>query len=103
MLSKDQVQTVKVYSKYPCVYCEKAKALLKNKGFEYELVDLYDTDRIEGFRKMYPTLKSVPQVFINGLLIGGYDRLNDLINGKLTLEHFYAIEPAEDFDFTETD
>ena len=63
-----------VYSKDYCPYCTKAKQLLKNKGVEFEEIDITnDTDlQIEVVEKSGGR-RTVPQIFINDQPIGGYD------------------------------
>lgn len=64
-----------VWSKIDCPYCDRAKALLKMKGIEYEerVVGVGWTK--EQLLEAAPSARSVPQIFIDGLLIGGYDKL----------------------------
>jgi glutaredoxin 3 len=63
-----------------------ARRLLKNKNIEYEeiLISSDRTRREEMEQKSGRT--SVPQIFINGQAIGGYDDMAQLnIDGKLDL------------------
>lgn len=64
-----------VWSKPSCPYCDRAKALLQMKGIEYEerVVGIGWTK--EQLLESVPTARTVPQIFIDGLLIGGYDQL----------------------------
>lgn len=64
-----------VWSKVNCPYCDRAKALLQMKGIEYEerVVGIGWTK--EQLLESVPTARTVPQIFIDGLLIGGYDQL----------------------------
>ncbi len=70
--------TITVYSKNNCVFCSKAKALLKNLGLEYEEKTLekdfgYDPSKlIEDIGK---NVRTMPQIKIDGELIGGYNQL----------------------------
>lgn len=67
---------VVVYTTNYCPYCVKVKQLLKNKGVEFQEIDLSndDTGRIE-LVNISGGRKTVPQVFINGQHIGGCDDL----------------------------
>ena len=67
---------VVVYTTNYCPYCVKVKQLLKNKGVEFQEIDLSndDTGRLE-LVNMSGGRKTVPQVFINGQHIGGCDDL----------------------------
>ena len=75
---------VKIYSKDYCPYCRSAKILFKNKGVDIEEIDL--SDRPEEFDRLRQQtgLMTVPQIFINGKLIGGYTDAAELDrNGEL--------------------
>ncbi len=67
---------VVVYTTNYCPYCVKVKQLLKNKGVEFQEIDLSNDDagRLE-LVNMSGGRKTVPQVFINGHHIGGCDDL----------------------------
>ena len=56
-----------------CGYCESAKHLLHFRVLEYKEISAHDE---EGMKIMTEhNLKSVPQIFINGELIGGFSEL----------------------------
>jgi glutaredoxin 3 len=68
-----------IYTKANCPYCVWAKQLLDNKQATYQelRIDLdekarADMDRLSGGRR------TVPQIFINDQLIGGFDDLSML-------------------------
>jgi len=69
------IKEVKMYTKKVCPYCVKAKGLLSAKGLEWEEVSMEDPAIRESFMSEYPTVRTVPQIFINGNRIGGYDDL----------------------------
>lgn len=79
-----QTGTVKIIKKNPCAYCDRAINLLKGKGYEIEIVDLTDNwDEILNW-KAKTGWQTVPIIFINDTLIGGYNELKALDNdGKL--------------------
>ena len=64
-----------VWSKNGCTYCEKAKALLraKNLAFEERNLDLGWTK--EQLLEAVPTARTVPQIFMENVLVGGYTEL----------------------------
>lgn len=67
---------VTVWSKNPCPYCDRAKDLLKMKGFEYEERNITTGPWTkEQLIEAVPGARSVPQVIINGNLIGGFNEL----------------------------
>lgn len=63
---------VEIYTKDYCPYCRSAKNLFKNKGVAFEEIDLSsEPERFEAL-KQQTGLMTVPQIFVNGKLIGGY-------------------------------
>jgi len=65
---------VAIFTREGCSYCTKAKALLKNLGYDYAEVPLDHRIRTKVIGAV--TGKgTVPQVFINGRYIGGYEEL----------------------------
>ena len=64
-----------VWSKPACGYCVKAKALLKNKGIEVEERNIAEGWDVQDLLKQVPTARTMPQIFINDKLIGGYTDL----------------------------
>jgi len=74
-MNVSEIKEVKMYTKKVCPYCVKAKALLQSKGLEWEEVNMEDPAIRESFMTDYPTVRTVPQIFINGERIGGFDDL----------------------------
>ena len=70
-----QKPKIEIYTLEWCPYCEKAKALLKSKGFSYEESNLNEEDIKEEMEERTGGAKTVPQIFIDGKHIGGYDQL----------------------------
>lgn len=65
-----------IYSTPVCPYCDRAKALLKKKGQEYKVIDVsIDPALREEMMQKSGGRRTVPQVFINGKHIGGFDDL----------------------------
>lgn len=62
---------VKIYSKTTCPACSLAKEVLTKKGVKYEEIIL--DDKPEQLQELIAKtqLRTVPQIFINGQLIGG--------------------------------
>ena len=68
-----------VYSTPFCGYCAAAKRLLTAKGADYTEVDvMMDPDRRQEMLAKSGGLRTVPQIFIDGRHIGGFDELNAL-------------------------
>ena len=72
-----------VWSKYHCPYCDQAKALLTSKGIEFEEKKIGDGYTKEELLEAVPTARTVPQIFLDGELIGGFTELKQkLIESK---------------------
>jgi glutaredoxin len=64
-----------VWSKYQCPYCDQAKALLKQKGIEFEERKIGDGWTKEDLLEAVPTARTVPQILLGEELIGGFTEL----------------------------
>jgi alkyl hydroperoxide reductase subunit F len=78
-----------------CPYCAKAKALLSAKGIEYEEVDVTHDDAAALDMIERTGQRGVPQLFIDGQWIGGYDSLAYL-NATGALDQMFGIEATVD-------
>ena len=70
--------TITIYSKNNCIYCNKAKALVKNLGLEYEEKTLekdFGSDPSKLIEDIGKNVRTMPQIKIDGELIGGYNQL----------------------------
>lgn len=67
-----------VWSKYNCPYCDQAKALLKQQGIEFEERKIGDGWTKEELLENIPTARTVPQIIIDGKLVGGFSELRKL-------------------------
>ena len=68
-----------VYSKDDCVYCDKARNLLKTKAVEhveYKLGKDFDRDTL---LEQFPQARSFPVITVDKVFIGGYNELYDLL------------------------
>ena len=70
---------VEIYYWTTCPFCSRARALLDSKGVDYTGYDITGDDAAR--EKMIERTggpKSVPQIFINDILIGGCDDIHAL-------------------------
>ncbi len=76
---------VEMYSTMWCGYCARARALLRKKGVAFEDIDVdADTSRRNEMIQRASGRTTVPQIFIDGVHIGGSDDLAALDRaGKL--------------------
>jgi GrxC family glutaredoxin len=72
------VADIVIYSKQWCRYSAKAKALLDSKGLAYQEVDITHNEAKQREMIKRSHRKTVPQLFIDGESIGGYDDLAEL-------------------------
>jgi glutaredoxin len=73
--------TAIVWSKYNCPYCDQAKALLKQRGIKYEERKIGDGYSKEELLEAVPNARTVPQIFLDGNLIGGFTELKKHLQG----------------------
>jgi glutaredoxin 3 len=79
------VPKIEIYTKFACVFCVRAKMLLKSKGVDFEEYDitLGGPRRAEMLARA-PAARTVPQIFIGDFHVGGSDELAALEReGKL--------------------
>ena len=67
--------SVLIWSKYNCPYCEQAKALLNSRNISYEERKIGDGWTKEDLLESVPNARTVPQIFIDGKLVGGFTEL----------------------------
>ena len=70
--------TIVIYSKTNCVYCTKAKNLVKNLGLEYTEKSLekdFGSDTSKMLEDIGKPVRQMPQIKIDDELIGGYNQL----------------------------
>ena len=78
------VPKVTVYSTGMCPYCVRARQLLERKGVHYTEHRVDDQPHLRHEMEAKSKRRSVPQIFINDLHIGGFDELAQLDrNGSL--------------------
>ncbi len=64
-----------VWSKTQCPYCDQAKALLTQKGITFEEKKIGSGYTREDLLEAVPQARTVPQIFIDEQLIGGFTEL----------------------------
>ena len=79
---QDDTRTI-VYGKRNCPYCQLAKDELTLRGVPFDYVDLEEINKtaseVTGRR-----VGTVPQIYLNGSYIGGYDQLMEYLNNTPT-------------------
>ena len=75
---------VVVYGTARCPFCVRARALLDSKGIEYQDIRLEQQPQRREEMERLSRRRTVPQIFIDGVHIGGCDELYELeYSGKL--------------------
>ena len=64
-----------VWSKKHCPYCDQAKALLTQKGITFEERKIGEGWTREQLLEAVPHARTVPQIFLDGELVGGFTEL----------------------------
>lgn len=78
-----EISQITLYSKKNCGYCIKAKNLLEILGLEYTEKKFEDFSNVEKLiEDIGKSVKSMPQIKINGELIGGYNQLVEYLADK---------------------
>ncbi|AJQ51571.1 MAG: glutaredoxin 3 [Rickettsia conorii subsp. raoultii] len=79
-MNKAILHTIIIYTLASCPYCIKAKALLDKKNVAYEEIEVsnFTQEEKEKFIKKSGGKKTVPQIFIDNMHVGGCDALFDL-------------------------
>jgi glutaredoxin-related protein len=73
--------TAIIWSKDNCPYCDQAKALLKQKGIEIQERKIGHGYTREDLLEAVPDARTVPQIFLDGNLIGGFTELKKHLQG----------------------
>jgi glutaredoxin 3 len=70
-----------VYTTQECPYCAAATALLRHKGVLFEEIDVGSDPGLREKVIEESGRRTVPQIFINGSSIGGFEELRALDQG----------------------
>jgi len=77
---------VEIYTKDSCMFCKKAKELFEENDITYQEHDVSTVAKFKVMQERIASAKTVPQILIDGHLIGGFDVLDahkDAIFAKL--------------------
>ena len=83
MKKRTMSSNIIVYSKNNCVYCVKAKSLLKGLGLTFVEKKLEEFESVDDMLKdIGKKVRSMPQIKIDGKLVGGYNQLIEHYNNQ---------------------
>ena len=74
-----------IYSKNNCQFCTKAKHMIKSLGLEYTEKSLekdFDSDPSKMMEDIGKPVRTMPQIKIDGNLVGGYNQLVEFMADK---------------------
>ena len=74
-----------VYTGVACSWCDRVKALLKDNDYEIEEISVNPAIMEELQAKYDKVIRTVPQVIIDGVLVGGYNKVEDLMRGTTSI------------------
>ena len=82
--------TITIYSKPNCVFCDKAKTMVKKLGLTYE-EKMFGKDfnsPEELYKAVGKQVRTIPQIVIDGKHIGGYNELKEYFadQGKINFK-----------------
>ncbi|NUO51092.1 MAG: glutaredoxin 3 [Polyangiaceae bacterium] len=82
-----------VYTTQYCGFCERARALLRGKNVTFTEIDVEDRPDLRRWLEHRSKQRTVPQVFVNGVPLGGYTDIAALDrSGKL--DPLLAADPS---------
>lgn len=86
-----------IVGRHKCSYCDKAKGLLHSLGIPYVYFPLEFGGPLKEFI-VANGLNTVPQVFLNGYLIGGYAELEEYLRPELLQKAQYDLFERREVD-----
>jgi len=66
---------IEIFTGPGCGYCIAAKGLLERHGLKFTELDISAPEQMAAFRNRLPRVKSIPQIFIDGEHVGGFEDL----------------------------
>jgi len=70
---------VEIFTGPGCSYCDRAKTALRERGIAFVERDIGEGAVLAEFRDRLPRTKSIPQIFVDGMHIGGFEDLRLLL------------------------
>ena len=70
-----------VWSKDSCPFCLQAKALLESRGIKFEERNVSKDWTREQLLAAVPTARTLPQIFLDDKLVGGFTELRKHLQG----------------------
>jgi|TARA_B110000263_G_scaffold29653_1_gene22528 glutaredoxin len=83
-INKERMKAT-VYTGLACIWCERVKTLLKDNGYEIEEIMVNQDILKELEIKTGEVIRTVPQVVIDNVLVGGYQETEELMVGAASI------------------
>ena len=71
-----------IWTKDNCVFCKQAKSLLESEQIDYEERHIGNGYTREQLLEAVPNARTVPQIFIDEVLVGGFTELKEYLKEK---------------------
>ena len=72
------MEKIVMYTTRYCPYCVRARNFLNEKGVNFKDIDIYENSTVYSEVNSRTKWNMVPQIFIQGKFIGGYDDMKKL-------------------------
>lgn len=76
------MKNIVIYTQDLCGYCDAAKNEFTARGWEYTSHNIKHEDNKNKLKELLPDVKTVPQIWIENVHIGGYDELMEWITSN---------------------
>ena len=73
-------KNVEIYSKSNCSFCDKAKYYFDQNAITYQEYNVEIPETFKILMERNPNARTMPQIFIDDKLIGGYTDLMEFVN-----------------------
>ena len=77
---------IEIYGKETCVWCDRARSMCDQYDLKYTYKALddrfYGEENTKEFRGRCPTAKTVPQIFVNNKLVGGFNNFANKLENE---------------------
>ena len=70
---------IEIYGKHNCNWCVAAKQILNQHGINYRYMNVGEDIGINEITEMFPGVRIVPIVVVDGKRIGGYEELREYL------------------------
>lgn len=73
---------IEIFTGPGCGYCTAAKRLLAAHNLPFVERDISQPEVLQEMRERLPGARTIPQIFVGSLHIGGFDDLNHRLSGR---------------------